>query len=73
MTQAQGLPWTALMDAGLAAAAAEAGAQPANVVAACRRVPLHAAMQQVGASACPSLSLVVFLLNSKSLGGLGLC
>ena len=49
--QAQGLPWTALLDAGLAAASAEAGAQPADVLAACRRVPFHAAMQQVGASA----------------------
>lgn len=50
IAQAQALPWTALMDAGLAAAAVEAGAQPADVLAACRRVPLHAAMQQVGAS-----------------------
>jgi hypothetical protein len=45
--QAQGLPWTALMDASLAAAAAEAGAAPADVLAACRRVPFDAAMREV--------------------------
>jgi len=45
--QAQGLPWTVLMDASLAAAAAEAGATPADVLAACRRVPFDAAMREV--------------------------
>ena len=65
MTQAQGLPWTALMDAGLAAAAREGGAQPADVVAACRRVPLHAAMQQVGASLHgPALNFTIYYFFS---------
>jgi len=37
------------MDAALTAAPAEAGASPADVRAACRRVPFDAAMREVGA------------------------
>ncbi|KAK9837474.1 hypothetical protein WJX81_005006 [Elliptochloris bilobata] len=80
--QAQGLPWTALMDAGLAAAAAEASAKPADVLAACRRVPFHAAMQKAvrRVAAAPGCELVilsdansVFIAEVLAAAGLAHC
>ena len=45
--RAQGLPWTALMDAALAAARQELGATEADVRAACRTVPFDPGLIQV--------------------------
>ena len=45
--RAQGLPWTALMDATLQAAHRELGVQEGDVLAALARTPLHPAVAEV--------------------------
>eukprot|EP00891_Asterochloris_glomerata_P002074 jgi/Astpho2/2074/Aster-x1034 len=45
--QTEGLPWTQLMDASLLAANSEHGATAADIIAACQRVPMDGALQEV--------------------------
>ena len=71
--QSEGLPWTELMDASLLAACSEHGATAADIIAACQRVPMDGALQEVSplAAAFVSLPLTPYPLQQDlSLGAM---
>ena len=63
--QIEGLPWTQLMDASLMAAYSEHGATAADIIAACKKVPMDGALQEVSPLAAAFMSLPLHLYPSQ--------
>ena len=65
--QTEGLPWTELMDASLLAACSEHGVTATDIIAACQRVPMDGALQEVSplAAAFMSLPLNLYPLTAR--------
>ena len=55
--QTEGLPWTQLMDASLLAAHSKHEATAADIIAACQKIPMDGALQEVSPLAAAFMSL----------------